>query len=209
MTFLAISHYTYLLSFPLGSFPYGYHTAFNVGLATVHSLAWVLWSASFYISIPALSLGGKTWQFQPYPPQDPSRVKSPSAATPLALVVLTTAAMSFELLDFPPILRMLDAHALWHAATIPLAAGWWRFLCTDAINLESAQFAPPPPTSPGNMPLTGGASLAPGSTTPKTPGMTSGAGGGFQQIASAGYPSRSRTRSPGWTPGGSKGDLQE
>jgi hypothetical protein len=44
--------------------------------------------------------------------------------------------MSLELLDFPPILRVLDAHAAWHAATIPLALAWWDFLVKDALVLE-------------------------------------------------------------------------
>lgn len=202
IAFTALSHFTYLLSFPLGSFPYGYHIAFNVGLATVHSLAWILWSSSFYLPIPTLSLSGRKWTFQPYPPLDPLRSKSVNAATPLALVGLTTLAMSLELLDFPPFFRLLDAHALWHAATIPLAAGWWRFLCSDAIDMETAQVG-------GNMPLTGGSGgtaggglLSVGNGTPKTPGMASGV------FPTNTYPTRAR--SPGRSPiASTKGDMQE
>lgn len=51
-------------------------------------------------------------------------------------MVLTIAAMALELLDFPPIGRVLDAHAAWHVATIPLAAAWWAFLIPDALEME-------------------------------------------------------------------------
>ena len=33
---------------------------------------------------------------------------------------------SLELGDFPPLLWMLDAHALWHAGTAPLSLLWYR-----------------------------------------------------------------------------------
>lgn len=47
-------------------------------------------------------------------------------------------AMMLELLDFAPFARVVDAHSLWHAATIPIALGWWTFLCNDAIELEGS-----------------------------------------------------------------------
>lgn len=47
-------------------------------------------------------------------------------------MALTIAAMSLEVLDFAPLGRIIDAHSLWHAATIPLGEAWWRFLETDA-----------------------------------------------------------------------------
>jgi hypothetical protein len=40
--------------------------------------------------------------------------------------------MLFELLDFPPLLGLLDAHALWHGATAPLAYLLYSFLEADA-----------------------------------------------------------------------------
>lgn len=117
--------------------------------------------------------------------------------------------MSLELFDFAPLFRLLDAHALWHLATIPLAAAWWRFLCSDAIDLESAQIG----REVGTMPLSGGLT-APGGATPKTPGMSNGT---FQSLASGSYPTKGgpgmtprqqatpRSRSPGVT----KGEMQE
>jgi len=41
-------------------------------------------------------------------------------------------ASSFELGDFPPVLFLLDAHALWHMATIPLYLLIWSFAIEEA-----------------------------------------------------------------------------
>ncbi|GFZ43402.1 hypothetical protein JCM24511_01122 [Saitozyma sp. JCM 24511] len=158
---LVVSHWTYLLSFPAGAFPYGYHTKFNLVLAAAHNLLWILWTTSFYVTIPPLQIGRWTFALpHPYPPNDPRRVRAKDANTPAVLVGLTTLAMSFELLDFAPVFRLLDAHALWHIATIPLAVGWWTFLCNDAIELEGSLLNARGVSAVGadaKMPLTGGA----------------------------------------------------
>ena len=36
-----------------------------------------------------------------------------------------------QVLDFPPVLMLLDAHALWHAATVPLTYLFYAFLHGD------------------------------------------------------------------------------
>jgi hypothetical protein len=59
------------------------------------------------------------------------------------LVALTTAAMSLELLDFPPLARALDAHALWHLATIPLGLAWWDFMIRDVGVVERGEAGRP------------------------------------------------------------------
>lgn len=41
-------------------------------------------------------------------------------------------AMLLEIYDFPPYEGYLDAHALWHATTIPLTYIWWSFIKDDA-----------------------------------------------------------------------------
>jgi len=48
------------------------------------------------------------------------------------LVAVTMLATGLELFDFPPWLRVIDAHALWHLATAPIAIYWYRFLLDDA-----------------------------------------------------------------------------
>ncbi|KAK9086857.1 hypothetical protein Syun_029251 [Stephania yunnanensis] len=41
-------------------------------------------------------------------------------------------AMLLEIYDFPLFKGFVDAHALWHAATIPLTYLWWNFIKDDA-----------------------------------------------------------------------------
>lgn len=48
------------------------------------------------------------------------------------VVVGGAAAMLLEIYDFPPYLGYVDAHALWHATTIPLTYLWWSFIRDDA-----------------------------------------------------------------------------
>ncbi|KAK4353043.1 hypothetical protein RND71_028561 [Anisodus tanguticus] len=40
--------------------------------------------------------------------------------------------MLIEIYDFPPYATLVDAHALWHATTIPLTYIWWSFIQDDA-----------------------------------------------------------------------------
>ncbi|KAJ3197412.1 Post-GPI attachment to proteins factor 3 [Irineochytrium annulatum] len=51
----------------------------------------------------------------------------------IVMVVCLTAAMSLELLDFPPIWWVFDAHALWHGATPPLIYLYHGYFVDDAI----------------------------------------------------------------------------
>lgn len=46
-------------------------------------------------------------------------------------------AMLLEIYDFPPYYRYVDAHALWHATTIPLTYFWWSFIKSDAEHRTS------------------------------------------------------------------------
>lgn len=56
----------------------------------------------------------------------PSKLKLSVAAIGALL------AMLLELYDFPPYFGLLDAHSLWHLATVPLTLLWWSFVCDDA-----------------------------------------------------------------------------
>uniref|UniRef100_A0A2P2KIQ0 Post-GPI attachment to proteins factor 3 n=4 Tax=Rhizophora mucronata TaxID=61149 RepID=A0A2P2KIQ0_RHIMU len=48
------------------------------------------------------------------------------------VVVGAALAVLLEMYDFPPYWGYVDAHALWHAATVPLAYLWWSFVRDDA-----------------------------------------------------------------------------
>ncbi|KAF9173580.1 hypothetical protein BGX21_000923 [Mortierella sp. AD011] len=87
-------------------FDYGYNMAATATIGAIHNLWWICWSFA-------------NWRERPY------------AWEPTVLGLLVTVAMCLEILDFAPLWGILDAHSLWHAATIPLAPLWYRFLLKD------------------------------------------------------------------------------
>ena len=57
-----------------------------------------------------------------------------SSANKLRMLIFQlsfVAAAMLELFDFPPFLGIFDAHALWHACTIPLGFVWYDFIAED------------------------------------------------------------------------------
>lgn len=51
-----------------------------------------------------------------------------------SLVVLLLHGLALlELLDFPPMLWILDAHAVWHLSTIPVHFLFYRFVHSPAL----------------------------------------------------------------------------
>lgn len=50
-------------------------------------------------------------------------------------------AMSLELLDFPPVLQSIDAHSLWHAATIFPAYMWYKYETCSGTRLLTRTLA--------------------------------------------------------------------
>ncbi|KAF9904265.1 hypothetical protein EC991_002868 [Linnemannia zychae] len=87
-------------------FDYGYNMAATATVGAIHNLFWICWSIM-------------NWRERPY------------AWEPTASAILITSAMCLEILDFAPLWGILDAHSLWHAATIVLVPIWYRFLLKD------------------------------------------------------------------------------
>lgn len=120
LTYLA--HVTYLYVLP--RFDYTYNILFNLIIGLAHNLLWVLYSLPSSLTV-----------VRRFPPSAVSRRYRPDFAQGAAVCVgLTMAAMSLELIDFPAVWRVLDAHALWHAATIPISSLWYKFLIKDALD---------------------------------------------------------------------------
>ena len=80
---------------------YVYNMAANVAAGVLQN---ILWSGFSY----------KTYH----------ELKKPWAAWPGMIVAWIIMAMSLELLDFPPIGGMVDAHSLWHLGTV-IPTIWW------------------------------------------------------------------------------------
>mmetsp|Transcript_15915 Transcript_15915/g.44458 ORF Transcript_15915/g.44458 Transcript_15915/m.44458 type:complete len:336 (+) Transcript_15915:197-1204(+) len=68
--------------------------------------------------------------------------KHPGRWTLTAFMVAVNTAMLLEVLDFPPLASLLDAHGAWHFATVPLVSMWYTFLQADVQWSEG--FANPP-----------------------------------------------------------------
>jgi post-GPI attachment to proteins factor 3 len=80
---------------------YTYNMAANVVAGSLQNILWSWFSIARYRKMQ------KIW-----------------AAWPGLIVAWIVFAMSFELLDFPPIGGMIDAHSLWHLGTV-LPTYWW------------------------------------------------------------------------------------
>ena len=113
-----IAHVAYLSLAP--RFDYTYNIIFNLALGLTHHALWLsfAWPGSRAL-FPRFAMMPRSY-------------RPTYAGTAAVVVALTTAATALELIDFPPLGRVLDAHALWHLATVPLAVMWYDFLVTDA-----------------------------------------------------------------------------
>ena len=93
-TILFLAHVSYL-SFV--TFSYSYNMAANVAVGMIQNAMWI------YFSITRSRSNRGHWVW-----------------IPVYVVVYVCFAMSLEIFDFFPIADALDAHALWHLATVPM-----------------------------------------------------------------------------------------
>ncbi|XP_028158295.1 post-GPI attachment to proteins factor 3 [Ostrinia furnacalis] len=107
-----IDHVRYLYS---GNIDYEYNMMINVVFGSVGSLMWLGWAVLQY-------LAGRrhAWRVGVF-------------------TLLSGAALSLELLDFPPKYNTWDAHALWHLATVPLPLLFYRFVIDDLYFLQGSR----------------------------------------------------------------------
>ncbi|KAL1311236.1 hypothetical protein AAFC00_001426 [Neodothiora populina] len=103
---LYLAHISYL---SFWSFDYTYNMAANVVVGIVQNVLWSWFSITKY-----------------------QKSRKVYAALPGICVAWIILAMSLELFDFPPWHGMLDAHSLWHLATVLPTILWYNFLVADA-----------------------------------------------------------------------------
>ncbi|CEH19399.1 Predicted membrane protein [Ceraceosorus bombacis] len=150
----------HILYLSIGRFDYSYNMTANVLVGLAHTFLWLAYSlrpSAFpgpndgvsssarsaangrANEMPPNALSGNASSPTPILSTIPPPSSSRTARIRLQVVVgLLVAATSLELLDFPPILRALDAHALWHLATVPLASMWYKWLIDDARECTSS-----------------------------------------------------------------------
>ena len=98
---LYAAHVTYLTAW---RWDYTYNMAANVAIGTAQNLLWSWFSIGRYRTL-----------------------KKPWAAWPGLIVAWIILAMSLELLDFPPLAGLVDAHSLWHLGTVGPTIWWYRY----------------------------------------------------------------------------------
>jgi hypothetical protein len=101
---------------------YGYNMLINIAFGTFTSLFKTWLSFQFYlceISGAVNIIGWSIWCLKYYK----KRPYVKQCAAFIGLVALTTL---LEVLDFPPLFWVFDAHALWHLSTSPLAIFWYK-----------------------------------------------------------------------------------
>lgn len=89
-------------------FDYGLHVKLCIAAGAVQTLAWLFWAV---------------WL--------PKGRFHPGKRHLVTFIIAVNMSMALEIFDFPPIASVLDAHALWHAATAPLTLLWLLFVLED------------------------------------------------------------------------------
>jgi post-GPI attachment to proteins factor 3 len=90
---------------------YGYNMAANVVVGVVQNFLWSAYSV-------------RRWR----------DTRRPWAVWPGLAVAWIMMAMGLELFDFAPLWGAIDAHSLWHAATVAPAVLWYNFLVKDGLD---------------------------------------------------------------------------
>ena len=98
-------------------FDYGFHVALCIGAGAVQTVTWAVWA-----------LGSKAGKAHP------------GRTALLTFMVTLNVAMLLEVLDFPPVWRVVDAHSLWHAATAPLTVLWFKFVAADVLLFMDSKY---------------------------------------------------------------------
>lgn len=109
LTLICLSMFTAHISYlSFWRFDYFYNMLANTLVGLFQNICWLVWVA-------------KNRKVRPH-------------AWKIGLVVISlSSAMSLELLDFPPYKFIIDAHALWHAATIPIVYLVYNFFKDDIL----------------------------------------------------------------------------
>ncbi|XP_076857097.1 GPI-specific phospholipase A2-like PGAP3 isoform X2 [Brachyhypopomus gauderio] len=105
------SHVSYLT---FVSFDYGYNMAANATIGMVNLLWWLCWCWLHRRALPYWWKCG-------------------------VVVLLLHGLALLELLDFPPLFWVLDAHAVWHLSTVPVHFLFYSFLIDDSLHLLNTE----------------------------------------------------------------------
>lgn len=108
LLFFHICHYGMVLA---NGLDYSWNMKLNMTAALLHNLLWIMWAVFT-------------------PPSAKYKCKI------IYFVVLISAAATFEIMDFPPVALLIDAHSVWHALTAPLVISYWSFMTDHYLKLR-------------------------------------------------------------------------
>lgn len=110
LTLAFISYYiNYFAYLSVGKLQYSFNMKVNIATGALTAVGWFVWCRRV-------------------------RYRRPYFKRILRFYVLLAMAMSLELLDFPPILWILDAHSLWHLATVPILSLYYEWVYNNSKN---------------------------------------------------------------------------
>lgn len=109
--FYFINHFANLI---VGNFSYSYNMKANIVTGLIGGFGWLAWCA---------------WQW---------KRRRHYIWKMMLFQCLAGAALSLELLDFPPIWWTFDAHSLWHFVTAPLTVLFYSFIIDDCKSLSKS-----------------------------------------------------------------------
>ncbi|XP_023296507.2 post-GPI attachment to proteins factor 3 [Lucilia cuprina] len=107
-----INYFAYI---SVGQFSYSLNMTTNIVTGVLSAMGWFLWSFKV-------------------------RKQRPYYRKILGFYLLLGFSMSLELLDFPPIMWILDAHALWHLATTFITSLLYSFAIDDCQMLRKEKY---------------------------------------------------------------------
>lgn len=79
----------------------------SLTVAITHNLIWLIWAFA-------------------------NRFQNPTSSKMTVAILTLFATALFEVFDFAPYMKVIDAHSLFHLSTIPCVALYWEFLLLDS-----------------------------------------------------------------------------
>jgi hypothetical protein len=114
LSIFAIYYSIHVLYLHFVKFDYSYNMAVTAGSGFIFNLIWIVYGLAHI-------------------------KKHPYMKKAVVMGVVFILAGTLEIFDFPPMFDLVDAHALWHLATIPITAVWYDFLADDARHFQEVR----------------------------------------------------------------------
>lgn len=157
---MGVAYALHVLYLSFGRFDYSYNMQANIIVALTHSLLWLVYSLHPQVFLHSGPEGGSAARMRsttvaghhthsnggspPVPVSTPVAIppsSSRKSRRQLQRILLSLwLASALEVFDFAPLFRALDAHALWHLATVPIARMWYAWLIEDARECVASGF---------------------------------------------------------------------